>query len=155
MPHLLLLLMLLGFSTTSLADVTGIGLAAQANIVSVDGTKVRLEGIDMPEPEQTCRKSSADWRCGYDALDTLRRWIYTKEVRCIGSTSDAYGRLSGECFVDGYSLNARLISEGWAIVDLSMPTRYKAEENAARSAQKGLWSSEFVTPAEWRAGRRL
>lgn len=147
--------MLLGFSTTSLADVTGIGLAAQANVVSVNGAKVRLQGIDMPEPEQICRKSSADWRCGYDALDTLRRWIYTKEVRCVSSTSDAYGRLSGECFVDGYSLNARLIAEGWALVDPKLPDRYSAEQNVARSAQKGLWSGEFVTPSEWRAGKRL
>ena len=63
---------------------------------------------DTPERKQTCRKAGVTWKCGYEATETLRRWTYTKEVRCVGDEKDRYGRLIADCFVDGYNVNARL-----------------------------------------------
>jgi len=75
--------------------------------ITISGTKVRLGGIDSPERNQTGRKASVTWKCGYEATETLRHWIYTKEVRCIGDTKDCYGRLMADWLVDGYNVNVR------------------------------------------------
>jgi endonuclease YncB( thermonuclease family) len=117
--------------------------------------KVRLNGIDTPERNQTCQKSGVTWKCGYEATETLRRWTYTKEVRCIGDKTDRYSRLIADCFVDGYNLNARLVSEGWALAYRKYSRKYVSEEDQARAARKGLWAGEFVAPWDWRRGERL
>ena len=117
--------------------------------------KVRLNGIDAPERSQTCRKAGVTWKCGYEVTETLRRWLDTKEVRCLGDTKDRYGRLIADCFVDGYNLNARLVYEGLAMAYRKYSKKYVPEEDKAKVAKRGLLSGEFVAPWDWRRGKRL
>ena len=117
--------------------------------------KIRLSGIDTPEKNQTCRSAGVTWRCGYEATETLRKWTYTKEVRCVGDTKDRYGRLIANCFVDGYNVNARLVYEGLALAYRKYSKQYVPEEDKARAAKRGMWAGEFVAPWDWRKGKRL
>ncbi|NDA15821.1 MAG: thermonuclease family protein [Gammaproteobacteria bacterium] len=119
---------------SALADVSGTGLAKDGEVISVDGTPLRLHGIDVLEKDQLCRKSG---------------------VRCVGNETDKDGLLNAECFVDGYNLNARLVSEGWALAYTRYSDKYLPEQNQAKSEKKGMWVGEFVKPWDWRRGERL
>ena len=151
----LTLIFLFLLSSVASADLTGTALIVDGDTITISGNKIRLSGIDTPEKNQTCRKVSITWRCGYEATETLRRWTYTKEVRCVGDTKDRYGRLIANCFVDGYNLNARLVYEGWALAYRRYSKKYVPEEDEAKAAKRGLWAGEFVAPWDWRRGERL
>ena len=137
------------------ADISGTALVIDGDTIAISGMKVGLSGIDTPERKQTCRKAGATWKCGYEAIETLREWTHTKEVRCIGDENDRYGRLIADCFVDGYNLNARLVYEGMALAYRRYSKKYVPEEDQAKAAKRGLWAGEFVAPWDWRRGERL
>jgi len=151
----LLVILLFWVSSVASADLTGTALIVDGDTIAISGNKIRLSGIDTPEKNQTCRKASVTWRCGYEATETLRGWTYTKEVRCVGDTKDRYGRLIANCFVDGYNVNARLVYEGLALAYRKYSKQYVPEEDKARSAKRGIWAGEFVAPWDWRRGERM
>ncbi len=45
--------------------------------------------------------------------------------------------------------------EGWALAERGAGPGYAEQEAAARAAGKGLWRGAFVSPREWRQGKRL
>ena len=149
------LIFLFLLSSVASADLSGTALIVDGDTITISGNKIRLNGIDTPEKNQTCRRAGITWRCGYEATETLRNWTYTKEVRCIGDTKDRYGRLIANCFVDGYNVNARLVYEGLALAYRKYSKQYVPEEDKARAAKRGLWAGEFVAPWDWRKGKRL
>ena len=112
---LLVFVLILAFGSAASGDLSGTALIVDGDTITISGNKIRLNGIDTPEQNQTCRKAGITWRCGYEDPETLRNWTYTKEVRCVGDTKDRYGRLIANCFVDGYNVNARLVYEGLAL----------------------------------------
>ena len=152
-PFTFIFLFLLSSVVT--ADISGTALIVDGDTITISGTKVRFSGIDTPEKNQTCRKASGTWRCGYEATETLRHWTYTKEVRCVGDTKDRYGRLIADCFVDGYNVNARLVYERLALAYRRYSKKYVPEEDEAKAAKRGMWAGEFVAPWDWRRGERL
>lgn len=137
------------------ADISGTALISDGDTIAISGMKIRLNGIDTPERNQTCRKAGVTWKCGYEVTETLRRWLDTKEVRCLGDTKDSYGRLIADCFVDGYNVNGRLVSEGLALAYRKYSKKYVSEEDQARATNRGLWAGEFIAPWDWRRGTRL
>lgn len=142
-------------SHAAAADITGYALVVDGDTITIDGKGVRLYGVDTPETKQKCRTDGAQWPCGYEVAKILRRWLKTEEVRCSGDSYDIYGRLIAECFVDGYSINARLVYEGLALAYSKYSDKYLGEEKQARLAGRGLWAGEFIAPWEWRKGKRL
>lgn len=152
---LTILLITLMVSRVAVADITGYALVVDGDTITIEGTKVRLHGIDTPESEQMCERNGVKWECGYEVAEILKRWLKAKEVRCMGDTHDIYGRLIADCFVDGYNVNARLVYEGLALAYRKYSDRYVAEEIQARIAGRGLWSGDFIMPWEWRRGKRL
>ena len=149
------LIFLFLLSSIASADISGTALIVDGDTITISGNKIRLNGIDTPERNQTCRRAGITWHCGYEATETLRNWTYTKEVRCIGDTKDRYGRLIANCFVDGYNVNARLVYEGLALAYRKYSKQYVPEEDKARAAKRGMWAGEFVAPWDWRKGKRL
>ena len=152
-PLMLLLLMSLGLKAN--ADLSGHAVIVDGDTLSISGNKVSLHGVDAPEKDQTCRINGVIWSCGYKAAEAVREWTYTKEVRCVGNQKDQYGTLVANCFVSGYNLNARIVSEGLGLADRKYSEQYIPEEDQARKARKGLWAGEFVAPWDWRTGKRL
>ncbi len=90
---LLTLILLSLLSSAASADISGTTLMVDGDIIAISGMQIRFSGEDTPERKQTCRKDGVTWKCGYEATEILRHWIYTKEVRCIGDENDRYGRL--------------------------------------------------------------
>ncbi len=114
--------------------------------IRLNGDEIRLEGIDAPELYQPCWRNGREWACGRDAKRALLRMVTRKTVTCRSSSTDQYDRKLATCSVDGKSLNASLVRQGWA-VDYG---GYGGEEAQARAAKAGIWSSQFDVPREWR-----
>lgn len=134
--------------------------AGAARVVDGDtldlaGTRVRLHGIDAPETAQTCRRSGRNWACGTDATRALEAEIGGRTVNCEEQDIDRYGRVVGICHAGSQDLNAWMVRSGWAVAYRQYGgDTYDADELVARVAQRGLWSSDFVMPWDWRRGER-
>lgn len=132
-------------------QVAGLARVIDGDTLDIDGTRIRMFGIDAPEGRQTCRRNRSDWACGEASTDALVVAINRQEVRCEERDTDRYGRVVAECWIGNRNLNAWLVAEGWAVAyrqyggDL-----YDAEEQAAKNARRGIWSSRFDMPWDWR-----
>jgi endonuclease YncB( thermonuclease family) len=122
--------------------------------LDVSGKRVRLEGIDAPEAGQRCvRGLIGTWACGAAATEALRALVDGKTVTCERHGTDKYGRMLGVCFADGVEINRRMVEDGnaWAFVRYSKS--YVAEEQAARQARRGVFTTANQPPWEYRTHR--
>ena len=136
-------------------QVAGLARVIDGDTLDINGTRIRMFGIDAPEGRQTCRRERSDWACGEAATDALMDAINRQEVRCEAGDTDRYGRVVAECWIGKRHLNAWMVAEGWAVAyrryggDI-----YDAEEQAAKDARRGIWSSRFDMPWDWRKHAR-
>lgn len=124
----------------------GRAVIADGDTIELSGQRIRLEGIDAPEYNQTCLGKSGTFNCGREARRKLAMLAGTGPVRCTGWQEDKYGRLLGTCTTGKTELNREMVASGWAV----SYGQFAAEEAAARKAGVGLWQSEFQRPADWR-----
>ncbi|SCB50170.1 thermonuclease family protein [Rhizobium multihospitium] len=118
-------------------------------------TVFRLYGIDACAPEQTANLGRQPWPCGtmvqaWLVTATLNTWVACTVI------SDQPGEHLARCATAGHrDLAADMLREGVAVlapVAEGGPVirEYAAAEEAARKAYRGLWSSTFQMPWEWR-----
>lgn len=117
----------------------------------MDGSEVRLVGIDAPEGRQMCQRDGRDWDCGEESRRQLQRLIGGQRVVCRSVERDKHGRYLGTCEAGGRTLNAAMVESGFAVSYGS----YRSEERAAKAARRGMWSGTFQTPREWRRERGI
>ncbi len=108
----------------------------------VTGQSIELHGIDAPEYEQNCLVDLEVWLCGIKASQALENFVGASTVTCQGD---------GICFVRGRNLAAWMVLNDWALAAAD----YEDQERRTRIAELGLWRGDFVTPWEWRQGKRL
>jgi endonuclease YncB( thermonuclease family) len=133
------------------SETAGVPRIVDADTVYIDQTKIRLQGIDAPEMDQTCLDGAGKpWLCGIDARSALEEHSGGRSWRCSSSGIDRYGRDLATCFIGNEHLNAWLVRQGWAMAFRRYSMAYVAEEDAARIAQNGLWRGAFVAPWDWR-----
>lgn len=134
--------------------IEGVAQVVNGKTVSLAGRQVRLAWIDVPEPDQTCRWRDKSYPCGQISGDALRDLITGASLSC--RILDGSGAVPvGLCTADGFDVGGNLVYTGWAVVLPNAPDRYRAVQDEARAAGRGLWRGEFVRPAAWRAGQRL
>ena len=112
-----------------------------------------LYAVDAPEPGQRCRIKSQIYDCGAVARAALLDLTTGAQVIC--RHLQAASSTAALCEADGYDLSEGMAYTGWALADRSVSARYVPLEEAASQAKRGLWRGDFVSPADWRAGRRL
>ncbi|HJU33399.1 MAG TPA: thermonuclease family protein [Hyphomicrobiaceae bacterium] len=127
-------------------EVSGWSHVIDGDSLQVAGREVRLVGIDAPEGRQTCRRDGVDWNCGNAARIELRRLIGNRRVTCRYRERDRYDRLLALCEANGRSLNAAMVSAGYAVDD----GQFANEEAGARAERRGLWAGDFERPRDWR-----
>ncbi len=133
----------------------------------IDGTRFRdiethqmyrLYGIDTCAPDQSARRGRQAWPCGTMATAwlltaTLNTWLACSTLR------EAAAEHLVRCASAGHpDIAADMVREGVAVV--TPATRddpgiriYALAEQDARKAYRGLWSSTFQMPWDWRASR--
>jgi endonuclease YncB( thermonuclease family) len=166
-PRLLRLILTLALlsamsSPPALAEVAGPPRVVDGDSLEVQGTVIRLYGIDAPELGQSCRIGARAYDCGRIARTALLDLTAGVTVTCQlapaspegGTEGGADGRI-GRCSADGYDLSEGMAYTGWALALRRVSERYVAFEDRARAARRGLWKGRFVAPWDWRAGARL
>jgi endonuclease YncB( thermonuclease family) len=117
----------------------------------IDGTSVRLFGVDAPEGRQDCTRDNRPWRCGDAAAAELRRLVGGGTISCRQQDIDSYGRIVARCSSSGTSdLAAAMARAGMAVAYRRYSNDYVDEEREAKAARRGIWASEFTPPDEWR-----
>ena len=126
------------------------------NMLAINGKRVRLRGIDAPEPDQLCRNQVSErYRCGRKAAEGVDALIARRPVDCVEAGRDQYKRRVAVCNIAGADIAEWLVKNGLAIdaVDDSKGT-YAAAQSDAKREQRGIWSGGFVEPWRYRRCRR-
>ena len=137
--------------------ITGRASVIDADTIEITGQRIRLDGIDAPESWQTCRRANGEgYQCGRDAADALDQFLAeSRPTICDVVDHDRYKRAVARCKRnDGASVNAWLVSQGWAVDwERYSHGRFAAEQVAAKSQGLGIWQGEFTLPCIARAER--
>jgi endonuclease YncB( thermonuclease family) len=147
--------------------ITGAADIVDGDSIKINGTQIRLHGIDAPEMTQNCKANTSiggfkapvadTWRCGLEAKRALAHMIGAAPVSCVPTTLDKYGRTVARCSVPGASsaldLNAEMVRLGLAWAFVRYATDYVAIENEARAAKRGIWQAETQSAWDFRAAK--
>jgi endonuclease YncB( thermonuclease family) len=134
------------------------------NTIQLGSMTYRLDGIDAPEIDQNCIDDHADpWSCGTEARDQLVKLIGGRPVHCDdhGPDKNFRKRHLGVCTVTGEttSLNQEMIAKGFALdLEPSGKARFAKDfandQASAKNGRLGLWKGCFVSPQEFRHGKK-
>ena len=120
----------------------------------MDGIRIKLFGIDAPDPDQTCLDhSNRSYECGLNSLTWLQDWLNGKEVSCHILSKIENGRTVGSYFTDNnkYDVAAVVVNAGWAVAYTDSTDIYVPYEQQAEDARRGLWCGTFYKPWDWRS----
>lgn len=115
---------------------------------SEKGLKVRLIGIDAPEPRNTGTRPKGYF--GAESTIYLQQLLKNKKVRLEYDVSryDRYGRTLAYAYLeDGIFVNAELVKNGFATV-MTVPPNVKHQDTftelaaKARRQNRGLWKGD-------------
>lgn len=163
MKNIIFFLLILFLSTNSIADqnstpasqsiITGTvrnivdGDTLYINDSSRNDQKIRLYGIDCPEPKQAY---------GAEAKEKLRSIVDGKMITIIVTGHDRYGRVVGIVLKDSVDVGLSLVKSGyaWAYRKYLGPeylTKYIEAESYAKNKKLGLWEKgNAVEPWNYR-----
>ena len=119
--------------------------------IRLGNVKIRFSGIDAPEINQTCVASEGKVACGKISRDLLIEKVTNNKISCTDEGKDFYGRVLGECFVNGESLSSYLVREGFAFAYRKYSNKYIEDEEYAKFNKLGMWSMEFQYPWDYRS----
>jgi endonuclease YncB( thermonuclease family) len=130
--------------------LSGPGRAIDGDSLRVGPYDVRLFGIDAPEAKQTCSRDGQPWTCGLASADQLARLVNGQQVNCIAVGLDRYHRIVARCSVGSRELNRYMVATGYAVAFRRYSTEYVSAEESAKAARRGIWSSKFELPSQYR-----
>jgi len=135
-------------------EITGPARVIDGDTIVINGTHIRLYGIDAVEHNQTCQgKDGMTYECGRDATATLMELIQGDPVTCSEMGKDRYSRTIGICRTErSGELNAAMVRRGWAVdyKAYDKKCRYCLDQAAAKADGLGIWSGRFEMPSDFR-----
>jgi endonuclease YncB( thermonuclease family) len=136
---------------TAHGDIVGKAWVIDGDTIDMSGFRIRLQGIDAPESNQTCTDTNnRTWPCGRAATRELVDHLAGRQLKCESSGLDRYRRVLAVCALpDGSDVNAWLVQQGWALA-YGYDSAYQPDEAQAHAAKRGIWAGNFMPPWEWR-----
>jgi endonuclease YncB( thermonuclease family) len=133
-------------------EIVGRATVVDGDTIEVQRQRIRLDGIDAPESQQTCLGADSKlYFCGSKAALALADFLRDATVRCKAVGYDQYRRIVARCSARGEDLASVLVRSGWA---LDWPRysggEYGLDQKAAQAARRGMWAGKFVEPWNWR-----
>lgn len=144
--HIIAAALLLLSTAASAADIRVI----DGDTLEVDGTRVRLWGIDAPEMQQTC---VGGYQAGVQASAALTTLLSSSSERlaCDQVDIDRYGRVIAVCRFGDVDIAAELVRSGMA---MDWPRHsngaYSAAQATAVNSRRGIWAHRCMAPWQWR-----
>ncbi|MBI0433480.1 thermonuclease family protein [Roseomonas sp. KE0001] len=132
--------------------LTGHPRIADGDTLTLNGTRIRMQGIDALEYDQNCTGPQGRFACGAEGRAALERLIGGRPVTCTPDGSTSHDRIVATCTVrreDGsvLDLNGAMVRSGYAFDCPKFSRgRYAPEERAARAAKDGAWAGRFDYP---------
>ena len=118
--------------------------------IKIGDVKIRFSGIDAPEINQTCVASEGKVACGKISRDILITKVTNNKISCTDEGKDFYGRVLGECFVNGEALSKYLVREGFAFAYRKYSDKFILDDEYSKSNRLGMWSMKFQYPWDYR-----
>jgi endonuclease YncB( thermonuclease family) len=113
------------------AELVGTPRVVDGDTLEVDGTRVRLLGIDAPERGEPG---------AVEATSALLNIIAGREVTCTDTGRRSHRRVVVTCTVGhGADLSALMVGYGWAAACARFSRAYVGYEAAARERRAGIW----------------
>jgi endonuclease YncB( thermonuclease family) len=132
------------------SQFNGAGRAKDGDSLMVGDKEVRLFGIDAPELDQTCQRGGESWACGAAARDLLDSLMRGKSVFCSQTGTDQFQRVLARCVAGTTDLNRAMVANGYAVAFRRYSSDYVSAEDSAKVNRRGLWSSKFAMPSDYR-----
>lgn len=124
--------------------------------IEIDGRIVRLFGIQAPELGQRCLHDGVWSHCGLEAAFELKKLVGVTQLRIDCSPMASQGSTPAViCMIGRTDIAHALVLGGYVTTTYETSPAYKEAEAEASHAGLGLWHSQFVAPADWRAGERV
>jgi endonuclease YncB( thermonuclease family) len=141
---------------TGMIDLgTGNAQVIDGDSLRLNGTEIRLHGIDAPEYRQACEDASGlSYPCGKQAAAALRGILRGRDVACSSIETDRYGRAVSTCKIGEEDIARDMVQQGWAVAYVRHGSGYVGDEAQARKARRGIWSGRFEIPENYRARMR-
>ena len=140
-------------SSSPRAGVEGRATAVTGDTLRVGSTTVRLNGIEAPLRDQTCRGVGGEISaCGEAARQALARLLRSGRVACdVSATTEGY--TTGDCHIDDRDVAAELVRGGFVFAATGFFAPYGGLERQARADKAGIWSGEAERPSDYRETR--
>jgi endonuclease YncB( thermonuclease family) len=119
-------------------------------MLSLDGKRIVLFGIDAPVKGQPCYAGAKTWDCATASAKTLLNIVGTQEVACEQRRVDRFGRVFAICKAGEVDINRALVEAGMAAALPKETTDYVADEATAKAKGIGIWRGPFTAPADYR-----
>jgi len=112
------------------------------------GVDSRLNGVDAPEWDETCRRSGGgSWPCGQEAKAAMKALADGREVNCQIIDRDwRTKRPVVVCLAGGRDIGRELVRLGLAAACERYSERYVNQEAEAKAARRGIWAGDYVKP---------
>ncbi|MEP2235103.1 MAG: thermonuclease family protein [Alteripontixanthobacter sp.] len=131
--------------------ISGAAEALDGDTLTVSGVVVHLQGIDAPEPGQSCLRDQQKWQCGAEAKAVLAQLVENHSIKCTSRQQDDRGVMLALCDRNGLDLGLVMVEAGLATALADAPPTYLSAEAIRKERAVGLWAGEFQQPALWRA----
>ncbi|WP_299083400.1 thermonuclease family protein [uncultured Ruegeria sp.] len=132
--------------------IEGVAEISDGDTLKIGDVRLRIGKIDAPESDQTCTTPSGkSWRCGDVAAAKLGKLVAGRIVTCRKTDSDRYGRIVGDCSVEGQDIARWMVGAGWAMAYRRYSWRYVFDEFQAKRLKRGVWIGTMQPPWDWRA----
>ena len=133
---------------------TGNATAKDGDSLVLNGTEVRLYGIDAPEYNQNCGSPEGEYPCGKRAASALRELLRKRMINCRMLDQDRYGRTVSVCRDGEIEFNREMVRQGWAVAYVRHAFDYVKTQQEAKRDKRGLWRGSFEMPEDYRARNR-
>jgi len=126
------------------AEVTG------PAMLSLDGKRILLYGVDAPVRGQPCYAGNKTWDCATASAKTLLNLVGDQEIACEQRRVDQFGRVFAICTAGEVDINRALVEAGMAVALPKETSDYAAAEADAKAKGVGVWRGPFTAPADYR-----